>query len=58
MVKIREGFSNRYWLDDDKPWDVNFYITDKGYMYQQDERGTKRISEEEYISAIEYHHNA
>ena len=36
----------------------HFWISKKGYCYQQSEKGkAKRISEAEYMSAYEHHHD-
>ena len=58
MAKVKEEFWNQYWLNDDEPWNVYFYMTERGYLYQATKDRTKRISEAEYQSAIEYHYNA
>lgn len=38
---------------------VQYWISDKGYCYRQydSEKRSKRISEDEYISACEEYHN-
>lgn len=57
MAKIKEGFSNTYEIDENVYITISYYITEKGYIYRVVDNKIKRISAQDYISALEYHYN-